>query len=312
MEGLVKMKNTLYWQDYILIGLLGLIGLAQGAHLSMVVLHCSLWQGTNLFVAGIVAATILYGVFLGICFKKRCSAQAKKTEGKSGLRGQQIVFCVFGVMVLLQLIAIVANKAVYFKGDMTVETVNSFLETGRVYQVNPLTGQAYELGIPSRLKILCLPSLYAFICNIFKLDAIRVVWTIVPVVTLLAGYVAYSVLARLFFPENGVLRGCFLVLVALLFWVGDYKYCMDGFGVLHCGYRGVTIRSVILVPYMMSLVLRKKWILAVLCMIAEACIVWTLYGLGACVFVAVGLFAVSRVWKRKAKIQKEGKVCRNS
>lgn len=311
-----KKQMALYWQDYILIALLGLIGLAEVAHLTMVVLHRSFTEGTKLFVAGFVVAVILYAIFLWINLKrkKKLPAQAMSTGSKPWTVQQQILFFVFGAMALVQILTIATNKAVYFGGDMTAETVNSFLTTDTVYQVNPMTGRPYELGIPSRLKILCLPSLYAFICNIFKVDVTQVIWVAVPVITLLAGYVAYSLLARIFFPENRFLRGCFLALVALLFWVGDYMYCMDGFGVLHCGYRGVTIRGVILIPYVVSLALRKRWMLTVLCIAAEACIVWTLYGLGACVFVVIGLFVVNLVLEQKGVVKtgKEDAVCRNS
>lgn len=69
---------------------------------------------------------------------------------------------------------------------------------------------------------------------------------------------------------------------------------MDGFSLLYCGYRGVTVRNLVLIPYVFSLGLRKRWKTVLLCILAEACIVWTLYGLGAGLLTAAGLFLAER------------------
>ena len=66
---------------------------------------------------------------------------------------------------------------------------------------------------------------------------------------------------------------------------------MDGFGVLSCGFRGVVIRNAVLLPWLFSLLIRKKWIAALPCIFVEACMVWTLYGLGACAAVTAGMAA---------------------
>lgn len=103
-----------------------------------------------------------------------------------------------------------------------------------------------------------------------------------------------------------------MVLVALLLWVGDYMYGMDGFGVQYAGFRGVSVRMAILLPYTFGLILRRKWKPVVLCILAEACIVWTLYGMGACLFVAVAM-AVSGLLGKKLsacenRFRKNGKL----
>ena len=64
---------------------------------------------------------------------------------------------------------------------------------------------------------------------------------------------------------------------------------MDGFGLLFSGWRGVTIRNLVLVPYAVSLSLRKMYLHALLCALAEACVLWTFYGLGVCVVVIAGI-----------------------
>ena len=91
-------------------------------------------------------------------------------------------------------------------------------------------------------------------------------------------------------------------------------YGMDGFGVMHSGFRGVTIRAAILLPYTVGLVLRKKYKLLVLCVLAEACVVWTFYGLGACLLVSVGMLVTDYLikWFAGRKGREEDAVCRNS
>lgn len=80
-----------------------------------------------------------------------------------------------------------------------------------------------------------------------------------------------------------------MVIVALLFWAGAYHYVMDGFGILYGGFKGTTIRNVVLMPYLLSLCLRRRWAAVFLCIAAEACIVWTLYGAGICLLTAAAM-----------------------
>ena len=66
---------------------------------------------------------------------------------------------------------------------------------------------------------------------------------------------------------------------------------VEGFGVMYGGFRGVCIRAAVLLPYTAGLVLRRRYKLVILCVLAEACMVWTFYGLGACVLEAAALGA---------------------
>ena len=96
--------------------------------------------------------------------------------------------------------------------------------------------------------------------------------------------------------EASIVLGIMLILVSVLIWCGDYMVSMDGFQLLHCGYRPTAVRGGILVPFTLSMGLQKKWTSAILAILAEACIVWTLYGMGVCL--AAG--------------RREGRKCRNS
>ena len=76
-----------------------------------------------------------------------------------------MIYAIFVIIIILQLVQVVMNQKLYLDGDMTRETVNSFLAEDAVYRVNPMTGQAYTLGMPLRLKILRLPTLYGILCR---------------------------------------------------------------------------------------------------------------------------------------------------
>ena len=188
--------------------------------------------------------------------------------------------------------------------DMTLETVTSFLQTGKLYEINPMTGDFYEQGIPTRLKIFCLPTLYAAIGNAFKLNPETVVWHLVPAATLLLSYVSYGALGKTLFPDDEKNRRLFLTIVALLFFAGSYAYGMEGFGLFHVGFQGTTIRNAVLLPWLFSLCLRKKWLLTILVVAAEACITWTLYGLGMGLIIIVA-FGGHALWHKVTSGRKE-------
>lgn len=298
--------------DSVLTGGMIVIGLAEAAHLGAVVLGQSFSACVRLFLVGVVVFLLAAIVLIGVerYRKKNNKAYAKEAERlrvKKAMTASRpdskeiILYLVFGAMVLIQILLLVSGQKRYLAGDMTVETVNTMLATDTIYQFNPMTGQPYTAGIPMRLKILCLPTLYAILCNLFDMSAIQVVWNVVPVLALLGSYLAFYTVAKALFPAGNKKRGVFMILVALILWVGTNMYGMDGFGVQYAGFRGVSVRAAILLPYTIGLILRKKWKLVLLCIFAEACIVWTLYGMGACLLVTAGMIAIGIIQKRFLK-----------
>lgn len=262
--------------DSVLTGGMVFIGLAEAAHLGAVILGRSFSDSVKIFLAGLVILLVLAAVLIlaGRHLEKPVRTSDKVAEG------DRMIWFVFGVMVLIQLLLLVTTKEIHIEGDMTPETVNSMLVTDGIYQVNPMTGQPYAQGVPMRLKILCLPTLYGILCKVFHMSAAQVVWGVVPVLTLLGSYLAFYTVARTLFPNERKKRALFMVFIALLLWAGSEMMSTDGFGLQYAGYRGVTIRACVILPYLFGLLLRKKWKLVPLCILAEACIVWTLYGMG--------------------------------
>lgn len=321
--------------DSVLTGGMVVIGLVEASHLAALLTGRPFSDCKSLFLIGTAIVSLGAGALLLLRRRALRRGKRSKAAGKAveraadreaerrrvkglltadpGKKQEQIIFFLFGVIVLAQLLRTVAAGKVYPAGDMTAETVNTVLATDTLYQINPMTGQAYTQGAPLRLRILCLPTLYAILCELTGATAAQVVWIAVPAVTLLCCYLAYTTVARALFPEDGRKRGIFLILVAAVLWAGGYLYGMDGFGVQFAGYRGVSIRMAVLVPYTFGLILRRKWRLLPLCILAEACIVWTLYGMGACLFVSAAMLFLGMLkgWLAGIRRGEEDGLCGN-
>lgn len=263
----------------------------------------------SLCAKGFGIVTVVSGILAGAILLMRKSffrqPQRKRKKVKAAMEPSivyQMLMALAGILILIQSIIILTDAGVYIAGDITLETVNSFLATDKIYQVNPLTGTAIATDMPLRIKILGLPTLYGSICYLFGLDAWQVIWHLVPVYVLVCGYLVYFQLGCILFPQSKERQACFLLLVILLMWAGDYLYGMDGFNILHSGFRGVTIRGMVLIPYTLSLLLRKRWGLVILCLAAESCVVWTLYGMGVCLAITAGMWLAGIVIRRKGEI----------
>lgn len=70
---------------------------------------------------------------------------------------------------------------------------------------------------------------------------------------------------------------------------------MDGFDIFYGGFRGVTIRAVVLLPYLIACLMERKYFGVILCVLAEACMVWTLYGAGVCLLVTLGWIVLHKL-----------------
>ena len=292
-------KNT--FGDCLIAGGIAVIGMAEAWHLAAVFLKLAFTDCARLIAVSLSILLVLGTGFL-IARRKRIFAKdGRKTS--AGVLGQ-LFYAAFVLMAVSQLIFIGIGNATYRSGDMMVETVESFLVSDGIYQVNPMTGMPYAEGMPLRLKILCLPTLYGSLCRWTGLRPALVIRTLVPMAVLLSCYVSFSVLGRTLFPEDRQKRACFLLLTSLLLWVGAYGYGMDGFNLLCCGWQGVAIRSGVLLPWTLSLCLRHKWFGAFLCVLAEGSIVWTFYGCGICLAVTAGMAVAELLCGRQKAVGK--------
>ena len=179
--------------DYLIIGEIGIIGLAEACHLAAVFLKLPFTVCALLFAASL---GILAVACAGFVILRRRHARGEAERKSSAGTPEKLLYGMFALMVISQLIFIGMGNAIYRKGDMMVETVGSLLASDSVYQVNPMTGMPYTEGMPLRLKILCLPTLYGSLCRWTGLPPALVVQRIVPMLVLVSAYVSFSLLGR--------------------------------------------------------------------------------------------------------------------
>ena len=309
-KGLRNGLNGYYGPGEVLpAGFCVLIGATQVCHLAAVFLRWSVSRTVLLWVAVLFALAVAGVIVLVISRTRQTSTKGSCSVGAWKM-SEQLLAGAFALSVVFQMIMIMTGDKSCNTGDMTLEMVRTNLAQDQFYSINPLTGQPYTAGVPIRLKILCLPSLYTFICRLTGLDPELVVCRLVPVTVLAVSYFAYSVLGKILFGNDRTGRLLMLFVISVLFWCGDYMDVMDGFLLLHSGYRGVSVRNGVLFPFTLGMCLKKKWKVSVLAILAEACIVWTLYGLGACLLVVVVMLFID-LWIR-VREGRGGQSCRNS
>ena len=291
---------TFRTSDILIGGSLIIIGLTEVAHLAGCLLGWSFLTVTDLMLAEIVIMVIAAILFSLIRHKKavavtviagKTAPENSKTSGR-----QQILTVVLVFFILLQVLWILTGERVWTDGDMTLETVNTFLKENSIYTVDPLTGEPYTQGMSFRLKLLCLPTLYGTISHWSGMAPETVVYRLIPCLTLCMGYLAYGRLGAVLFEHKREKCNIFLIIVGILFCAGAYMPGVDGFDIFYGGFRGVTIRAAVLLPYLFSCLFERKYLGAVLCILAEACMVWTLYGAGVCLLVTVAWVALRWLW----------------
>ncbi len=297
------------WETY-LYGFLCCIGIFEIGHLAGVFLDQTVTMCGKITIGLFAAVSILAGVSIFVKRRKVLSAvgiRVKKRRPVDSVHGAQDKMCrtglagvVFCGLLIGQVVYICTVPMLQTAGDITLETVNSFLFSDGIYKVSPLTGKAFG-GAPLRYEILCLPTVYTFLCKWTGISAQQIVCNVIPLLTLCVTYMVYYLLSGTLFGKDkgsSEKRVWFLVMAALIFFLSEASVYMDGYGILHGGHLGTTIRNCILMPLMLYAALEKKWLLSVLCILAEMCIVWTFWGLGTCVVVLVGVCMMDLILKK--------------
>lgn len=149
-------EMTFRTSDILIGGSLIIIGLTEIAHLAGCLLGWSFLTVTDLLLAE-VGIVLLAAILLSVISRQR---RKRATAGKndpvadqnSGTdtakeKSTQILTGVLAFLILLQILRILTGNRMWLTGDMTVETVNTFLRENAVYTVNPLTGTAYSMGM---------------------------------------------------------------------------------------------------------------------------------------------------------------------
>ncbi len=179
------------------------------------------------------------------------------------------------------------SDAVY---EMAVNTAGSGLLT----QQHPFTGETAG-SIPMRLKILGLYALYAAVMDITGLSAYTLMGQIVPALVWLTHIGIMVSLGRTLLRGRERYLWLFVSLTAAADLATSHIEGMIGYRLFYAGFSGETIRAAVLLPYCVLCCCRRQWLPALLCVAAEATLVWTTYGVGYCALV-IAIFFAGNLW----------------
>ncbi len=272
-------KLNIGFADLYVTGFIVCIGAAEVAHFA------GLFLGTNMSVVSAVWAG-LFGVLLLLCIGLWWRFRSREAQMYPCHKALPIAFV---ALVLVQMLYLFCMQQVNTPGDITLETVVTFLHEDGIHKVNPLTGGAYMNPLSMRYKILCLPTLYGAICKLTGASPELVVYHIVPLFVLGGCYFAYYKLSGLLFQGHMGKRYTFMILVALLLFCMDGAVYLDGYGIMQAGYLGTSIRNLVLIPWTLTHGVKKQWWHCILCVLAELCICQTLWGLGFCLLITIAM-----------------------
>lgn len=334
---IIDRKQERDWRENALTGAILLIGLAEPVHIYGAFMGHSLTECTRYYLVIIAMALLLTGLIF-FCMKhgkkdqekadrektqrmtenktqQKVSVVSGKKESKNSVRSmmkkkqmkeplKESVYWLYTVLAFLIIIQLCITNAenqtgrFFTETDVTPETVQSFLATDSIYQSNPLTGQAYESGMPSRLRILDLSTVYAMIVRASGVGMEALLYVVIPLLVITLFYLAYYQLAKRLFDDETE-KALFMVVVAVVVMAGTYALPLDGAQLLYDSHTGLAIRNCVLVPYTIASALDGNWKKVVLCIACEACIAWTLYGCGVCFLIGVSFLMIRLILKKK-------------
>ena len=287
-----RIKNMIIW---LLTGLWVLLGCAEVAHIITIMTNRSLQTYTFLCGALCLTGLIVYIViflFWRFRFRKNSKCVTKACYSP--------VFWLFMVL---------AGLTVYrlFRGyvpdlqDAVYEIAIGNLVSGSLMTEHPFLGEPMEVEMPIRFRILGLSSLYSALITFSQQSQYMIMCKIVPLGVWGFSILAYWLFAEKIFGEDIHKKWLFVTFVAFIYLITGGSEGLAGYRLFFAGFSGETIRGLILMPYTFYVCWQQKWLLAVVAILAEACLVWTTYGIGYCALITLCIFVV-RFWiGRRAK-----------
>ena len=176
--------------------------------------------------------------------------------------------------------------------DAVYEITLGNVSSGSIMSIHPFTGQVGQAAMPMRMQILGLSSLYSAFITISQQSPYMIMCKVVPMAVWALSIWLYWAFARILFPEDVHKRWLFVSVVVLVYMATSGGDGLVGQRLFYAGFSAETIRGALLIPYTLYVCWQKKWLLAVLAVLTEACLVWTTYGVGYCLVIAVCMYMV--------------------
>ncbi len=271
---------------WLVTGLWVIIGCGEMAHLITLMTDRSLETYVRLGTVFVIAGAFVYIGILYWMKQKGVLVFKRKTGGGNPL--YKVFFAFLTGLILVH----------FWRGyvpdlqDAVYEIAIGNVESGSIMSVHPFLGREGDASMPLRMQILGLSSLYSGLITISQQSSYIIVCKIIPTVVWICVIWVYKVFAEKLFPENKDRQWLFLSLIAFIFLITSGSEGLSGYRLFYAGFSGETIRGVVLLPYTLYVSWQKKWLLAVLAILTEACLVWTTFGIGYCSVVVLCMLLV--------------------
>lgn len=280
-------------------GFFVLIGCAEVAHLITIMTDMNLQTYTLLCTVFVIAGLLSYIGLLYLGYRKGKIFSEKSTISIQAKR------CNWGMLAFMAVFLVTvyhfcSGYVPQFQ-DATYEIVLGNLKSGRIMMVHPFLGAETEAAMPMRMRILGLSSFYSALITISQQSPFTIMCKMVPLSIWALSMLVYWAFSKELFAESVEKRWCFISMVALVYWATSGGEGLIGYRLFYSGFSGETIRAAVLMPYTLYVSWQKRWFLAGIAVLAEACLVWTTFGVGYCLLIAVSMFLVHWVLGRRGR-----------
>lgn len=284
---------------WLITGFLVLTGCAEAAHLITIFTDKSLQTYTRLCLVFVLAGFLVY-IFL-LFLGDRTGKLKIGTKEASGIqKGWNRGIIVFLICTGVTVYHFWSGYVPEFQ-DAVYELVLGNLKAERIMTLHPFLGTDTEAVMPLRMRILGLSSFYSALITISQQSAYTIMCKVVPLVIWGLSILLYWEFSKELFPGNMGKRWTFISMIAVMYLITSGGTGLVGNRLFYSGFSGETIRAALLMPYTVYVSWCKKWYLALLAVLAEACLVWTTFGIGYCFLIAVGMFLVHCFLNRRRK-----------
>lgn len=282
---------------WLITGLWIAFGCAQMAHIITLFTNRSLETYISLSCVFVFVGIFAY-VLLLLFWKRKCSYVDKSTS--EGNFKESVPYVVtFAVLAIVSLVHFLKGYVPELS-EGTYDIVLGNLQSGNIMDVHPFIGGVTQNSMPIRRQFVGLTSLYSGLIYVLHLPTYTVLCKVLPVFLWVCTMLVYWMFAQKLFIHQ-TKRWLFLCVVALFYLLSAGGVGMPGRQLFYAGFTGEAIRSSLLIPYTLYVTWQKKWLLAVIAILAEACIVWTTYGIGYCFVLTVCMLLVHLFLKRRAQ-----------
>ena len=289
---------------WLITGLWIALSCAQLAHIITLFTDGSLQTYTQLGCVLVLVGIFAYIGFLCLAKRKQWITFSENSgmnfaTAKSYVKDNLFSIVVFAILAFISIAHLCVNYVPELT-DGTYDIVLGNLQSGNIHEVHPFIGDITESAMPLRRQVIGLASFYSALITVFDASVYTVLCKIVPICLWSLSMLLYWEFGTHLFEKEKD-RWLFVTVVALFYLVSNGGVGLVGAQLFRSGFTGEAIRSALLMPYVLYVSWQKKWLLAMIALIAEVSIVWTTFGIGYCFLIVVCMFLVHLFLKWRAK-----------